>query len=46
MSYPIKPRNRTYVKGCGFLSLAKNMGKNLSNKYSRKLLDSAKKNYN
>ena len=30
-----------YVKGYGFLSFAKNMGKNLSNKFSQKLLDSA-----
>ena len=34
---------RIYVKGCGFLSFAKNMGKGLSNKYGQKLLDSAKK---
>ena len=33
---------RIYVKGCGFLSFAKNMGKGLSNKYGQKLLDSAK----
>ena len=32
-----------YVKGYGFLSFAKNIGKNLSNKYGQKLLDSAKK---
>ena len=32
-----------YVKGYGFLSLAKNMGKSLSNKYGQKHLDSAKK---
>ena len=32
-----------YVKGYWFLSFAKNMGKSLSNKYSQKLLDSAKK---
>ena len=32
-----------YVKGYGFLSFAKNMGKSLSNKYCQKLLDSAKK---
>ena len=32
-----------YVKGYGFLSLAKNVGKNLSNKHSQKLLDTAKK---
>ena len=32
-----------YVKGCGFLSFAKNMGKSLSNKYDQKLLDRAKK---
>ena len=32
-----------YVKGYGFLSFAKNMGKSFSNKYAQKLLDSAKK---
>ena len=31
------------MKGYGFLSFAKNMGKNLSNKYGLKLLNSAKK---
>ena len=31
------------MKGYGFLSFAKNMGKRLSNKYDQKLLDSAKK---
>ena len=43
-------RERIYVKGYGFLSFAKNMGrhankatKRLSNKYGQKLLDSAKK---
>ena len=43
MRYSIEPRDRIYVKGYGFLSFAKNMGKNLSNKYSQKLLDNAKK---
>ena len=43
MRYSIEPRDRIYVKEYGFLSFAKNMGKNLSNKYSKKLLDSAKK---
>ena len=50
MRYSIEPRDRIYVKGYGFLSLAKNMGthatktaKNLSNKYGQKLLDNAKK---
>ena len=38
MRYSIEPRDTRYVKGCGFLSFAKN----LSNKYSQKLLDSAK----
>ena len=33
---------RIYVKGYGLLYFAKNMGKNLSNKYGQKLLDSAK----
>ena len=32
-----------YVKGYGFLSFAKNIGKNLSNKYGQKPPDSAKK---
>ena len=43
MKYSIEPRHRVYVKGYGFLSFAKNMGKNLTNKYGQKLLDSAKK---
>ena len=43
MRYSIEPRGRIYVKGYGFLSFAKNMGKNLSNKYSQKLIDTAKK---
>ena len=45
MRYSIEPRDicKIYVKGYGFLSFAKNMGKSLSNKYSQKLLDSAKK---
>ena len=43
MRYSIEPRDRVYVKGYGFLSFAKNIGKNLSNKYSQKLLDTAKK---
>ena len=45
--YSIRPRDRILVKGYGFLSFAKNMGKsngkniskNLSGKYSQKLLD-------
>ena len=43
MRYSIEPRDRIYVKGYGFLSFAKNMGKNLSNKYGQKILDTAKK---
>ena len=50
MRYSIEPRDIIYVKGYEFLSFAKNIGrhvnkvtKNLSNKYSQKLLDSAKK---
>ena len=43
MRYSIEPRDRIYVKGYGFLSFAKNMGKSLSNKYGHKRLDSAKK---
>ena len=33
MRYSIEPRERRYVKGYEFLSFAKNIGKNLSNKY-------------
>ena len=43
MRYSVEPRDRIYVKGYGFLSFAKNMGKSLSNKYGQKLLNSAKK---
>ena len=43
MRYSSEPRDRIYVKGYGFFSFAKNMGESLSNKYGRKLLDSAKK---
>ena len=34
---------RKYVKGNGFLSFAKNIGNNRSNKYSQKLVGSSKK---
>ena len=50
MRYSIEPRERIYVKGYGFLSFAKSIGKhetkvakNRSNKFSQKRLDSAKK---
>ena len=50
MRYSIEPRERRYVKGYGFLSFARNIGtqaakvaKNMSNKYSQTLVDSAKK---
>ena len=50
MRYSIEPRDRIYVKWYGFLSFAKNAGthatkvaKNLSNKRSQKLINSAKK---
>ena len=43
MRYSIEPRDRIYVKGYGFLSFTKTMGKNLSNKYGQKLLDSTNK---
>ena len=49
MRYSIEPSDRIYVKDYGFLSFVKNIGKNatkvaksMSNKYSQKLLDSAK----
>ena len=51
MHFLIEPgKNRIYVKGYGLLSFAKNIGtyatkvaKKMRNKYSQKLLDSAKK---
>ena len=44
--YSVEPTDRIYVKGYGFLSFAKNIDKNLSNKYGQKLLDSSKKIHN
>ena len=43
MRYSLEPRERIYVKGYGFLSFAKNRGKNVSNKFDQRHLDSAKK---
>ena len=43
MRYSVEPNDRIYVKGSGFLSFAKNVGKHLSNKSGQKRLDSAKK---
>ena len=43
MCYSIETRDRRYVKGYGFSSFAKYIGKNISNKYSQKLVDTAKK---
>ena len=48
--YSVQPSDRIFVKGYGFLFLAKNIGKNhgqnisknLSSKYGQKLLDHAK----
>ena len=43
MRYSIEPKDRRYVKSYAFLFFAKNIVKNKSNKYSQKLVDSAKK---
>ena len=43
MRHSIGSKNRVYVKGFGFLSFAKNMGKSISNRYGQKILDGAKK---
>ena len=50
MRYSIEPRERRYLKGYCSLSFAKNIGthaakvaKNMSNKYSQKIVDAAKK---
>ena len=39
MRYSIEPRNRVYVKGYGFMSFARSM----SNKYGKKLVDTAER---
>ena len=39
MRYSLEPKNRIYVKGYGFMSFARRM----SNKYGKKLVDTAKK---
>ena len=43
MRYSTEPRDRIYAKSYGFLSFAESIGKNLSNKYSQELIDTAKK---
>ena len=50
MHCSIEPSERRYVKRYGFLSFARNIGthaakvvKNMSNKYSQKLVNTAKK---
>ena len=50
MRCSIEPRERRYVKRYSFLSFARNIGthaakvaKNMSNKYSQKLVNTAKK---
>ena len=44
MRYSIEPRDIwIYVKGYGFLSFAKKVGIHLSNKYSQKIFDTAKR---
>ena len=43
MRYSIEPKERRYVKGYGFLSFAKNIGRKLSIKNGQKLVDTAKK---
>ena len=43
MRYSIEPRDIIYVKGYGYLSFGESIGKNLTNKYGQKILDSAKK---
>ena len=50
MHYSVQPKDRIFVKGCGFLFFAKNMvknigktiSKNLSGEYSQKPLDYAR----
>ena len=50
MRYSVEFKDRAYIKVYRFLSFAKNIDKNVSNKYSQNIrqknLDSAKKIYN
>ena len=39
MCYSIESRDRRYVKGYGFLSFSKSIGRNISSKYSQKLVE-------
>ena len=43
MEYLIERRDKIYVKGYGFLSFSKNIGKHLSDKYGQKPVNRAKK---
>ena len=43
MRYSIEARDRIYVKRYGFSFFAKNIGRNLSNKYGQKIIDTTKK---
>ena len=43
MRYSFESKYRKHVKGYGFFSCAKKFSGNLSNKFSQKLLDTAKK---
>ena len=43
MCYSIECKDRMYVKGYGFVSFAKYIGKNVKTKYSQKLFDQTKK---
>ena len=44
MRYSTEPRDRPLVKGYGFLSFTKNMGKTLSNKDCQKIYNRCNKN--
>ena len=37
--YSIQPRDRIFVKGCGCLSFAKNIGENISRNITKNLSD-------
>ena len=43
MIYSIEPKDRIYVKRYGFMTFTKRISTHLSNKYSQKILDTAKK---
>ena len=43
--YSVQPRDQIFVKDCGFLSFAKNMGKNIGINISKTLVANVARNF-